>query len=302
MSTEFEEKRLQIIFDGELNEVDAQTFIGSLENITTIIYELNREVNKEFSTNFQVKVKIKAFSPGSFVLHLGILSQISEIAQELFTAGHIQSAAHIVAILTGILGLKKILKGKKPQKVTKAPENKVIVEGDDNKHITIDNRVFNIYMNNGSINEALDKNFSILDSDKQIKGFKIAEEESPVFVADKEDFKGLSHQNELLESDKRTIIDEAANLNVFKLVFDPKYKWQFYYEGNKISAHINDRNFFQSINEGERFSKGDTLICELEIIKEFNMTVNTFVNKDYVVKRVLRHEPRNPQTDFDFEK
>ena len=89
-------------------------------------------------------------------------------------------------------------------------------------------------------------------------------------------------------------------LNIVRLSFDKSQKWEFYYDGNKITAKINDVDFLLKIDSGETFAKGDSLEVELEILQEFDQTVNTYVNKSYKINRIIRHIPRPPQGKLDF--
>jgi len=84
--------------------------------------------------------------------------------------------------------------------------------------------------------------------------------------------------------------------------FNRNQKWEFYFEGNKISAKItDDTEFLKRIDSGEQFAKGDSLEVEIEIRQEFDKSVNTFVNKSYKINRVIRHIPRPPQSRLELE-
>lgn len=106
-----------------------------------------------------------------------------------------------------------------------------------------------------------------------------------------------------MEDKTDNIVEKAAMLNIVRLSFDKNQKWEFYYEGNKISAKISeDDDFLKRIDNGEQFAKGDSLEVVLEIRQEFDKSVNTFVNKAYKVLRIIDHIPRPSQSKMDFEK
>jgi len=113
----------------------------------------------------------------------------------------------------------------------------------------------------------------------------------------------MSVRNLIIEENQRIIL-EIASLNIFKVVFEENYVWEFYYKGNKIKAQILDKNFFSKIDNGESFAKGDILKVELQINQIYEPTVKTFINKSYKINRVIQHEPRGEQqklrldTDF----
>ena len=95
----------------------------------------------------------------------------------------------------------------------------------------------------------------------------------------------------------KKIITQPATLNIFKLVWDNKRKWEFYWRGDKISAKIIDETFFKNIDKGEQFAKGDLLEVELQITQIFDKSVNTFINDNnsYQIAKVIHHIPRPTQ-------
>lgn len=295
-----DQTELKLKFEGKPNQVDATTLINSLSQITSVIQEINFELNSEFSDNKQVEIKVNAFAPGSFVIDLQLLSGITEFTNQLLSSANIQTTAQILTILTGLLGLKKFLKGKKAKTVKKSGEQ-VTVEANDNNTIVVDKRTFNIYSSNTNINESISKNFECLNSDSSIEGFKISDKSDvPILDIPKSDFDSLASKNEIFEEESKSKIIHDAKLIVFKIVFDEKYKWQFYYKGIKISASVSDKSFFKIIDEGKKFSKGDILVCELQINQLYDKTVNAYVNKSYEINRVTQHTPRPEQQKFEF--
>ena len=87
-------------------------------------------------------------------------------------------------------------------------------------------------------------------------------------------------------------------MTIFKVVFEKGYKWQFYYQGNKISAVIKDESFFSQIDEGAKFSKGDKLIANIEIKQVFDKTIQAYVNKEYSVIKIKQRIPRDEQLEL----
>ena len=103
---------------------------------------------------------------------------------------------------------------------------------------------------------------------------------------------------EVTEGEKKII--EAASVNIVRLSFEESLKWDFYYKGNKISAKIADPKFYDLIDQGEQFAKGDILEVDLQINQIFDASVNTFINKSYQINRILRHIKRNEQQKLNF--
>lgn len=64
----------------------------------------------------------------------------------------------------------------------------------------------------------------------------------------------------------------------------------FNFKGNKISAKINDIEFYKRVDKGESFAKGDVLEVELEVKQILKVHINTFINKSYKIRRIINHE------------
>jgi len=143
-------------------------------------------------------------------------------------------------------------------------------------------------------------NFSrpALNADDAIKGLEIYDQDHKrLCKVERESFEYMSLPAPLPESDTR-IKPEEAILTIFKVIFEKGYKWQFYYQGNKISATINDESFFDQIDRGAKFSKGDKLIANIEIKQVFDKTIQAYINKEYSVVMIKKRIPRDEQLDI----
>ncbi len=281
-------RRLQIKYNSEFHQINVKTLLNSLFNITGILEEINQELNIECNTYRKINMNIKAFPKGSFNVDLDIINAVSQAA-DFFSHADIHTAQSIVQILIDLLRLKKLLRGKKPKEVEEK-DDKITIKNDDNAKITVDQRTFNIYANNVTVNASINKNFENLANDDEISGLEIGDEKSTQQIdIDGSDFNSLSSENELLEENTKEIIIKEARCTIIKIVFEENRKWQFYYEGNKISAYVNDEHFMKQVEKGENFSKGDVLICKLKIHQLFDESVNTFINRDYEIIEVLDH-------------
>lgn len=287
----------KIRFDGQLHQVEANTLISSLVSISTILQETNAEVNKDSKVN----IKIKALSEGSFCVNwvYDFVAMAAVVATPLLPQA-ISTTSDLLTILVSFLDLKKHLKGEEP-KTIKEHDESIEIENNSGKIIFINKPVYNLYTKNPKIQDAISSNFSTLQEDPTIESFEVLDaNEHPLHVATKEDFSGMAMKTSVLEKGTR-VITEVATLHVFKLVFDPKYKWEFYYKGNKISAYVTDDSFFSTVDSGEEFAKGDTLIVELQIEQVFDPSVNTYVNRNYQVLTVKEYIPRSKQQTLDLD-
>lgn len=283
--------QLRIKFDGDSQDINLITFSKTLENINTMLIEINKEQNKITGLNRKVDVRIKAISPGSFQVTIDI---IQELVDSLLTTENVTYAASIVTILTGIFGIRKFLLGKKPKSIKNLNES-IEIENNKGEITIIDHPTYNIYQTNTTVNDSLSEIYSTLSQDPRVEAFKFFDKtERPVFQSDKTEFETCSEVLEAQNDEKKVAI-ELTSLNINKICFEKDYKWQFYYKGYKITAAIKDEDFFKRINDGEPFAKGDSLEVELKIIKEFSDEYNTYINRTYEIIKVIRHIPRSTQ-------
>ncbi len=290
------ESDFKIKFDGQQNQVDAQILISSLIHTTTVIQELNKNLN----TGKNIEIKVKALEKGSFLIHLELIESMMDSVLNFLNKENIIFASAIISGLVGLIEIKKHLKGKKPKDL-KADGSNVIIINENNNVLNISSTIFSIYENNPTINDAISQNFDIIDNDPAISAFEITnKDEVPYVRIEREDFKDLSIKSEFIDKNSKNFI-ELTRLNIVRVSFEENLKWDFYYRGNKISARISDPKFYELIDKGESFAKGDTLEVELQINQIFEDSVNTFINKSYQVNRILNHFKRDEQIKMNFE-
>lgn len=285
---------LKIKFDGQTHQIEANTLINSLLHFNTIV----QEINKELKTDKTISIKINALPEGSFLVHFtleayGWLKQ----AQELFSGKAASSIANIIAYLTAIYSVARFLGGKKAKTIENKGETTIITNQNGDTMI-IENLAINIYLNNKKIQESLNQEMSVLDADPNVTGFEMLNKnDEPIIQIERKDFASMAGNMLYIEESTDRIINKVAMLNIVRLSFDRNQKWEFYYEGNKISAKINeDDEFLKRIDSGEQFAKGDSLEVEIEIRQEFDNSVNTYINKIYKINKIINHIPRPPQS------
>lgn len=297
METEkIKDNDFKIKFDGQQHQVDANVLISSLIHTTTIV----QEVNKYLNSGKRIDIKVKALEKGSFLCHIELVETTLDTLKNLITKDNIEVGAAIIGSLVGLIELKKFLKGKKAKEVKQAGD-KTIITNDEGKVLIIENATFNIYEHSPIVKDALTQNFDVLNNDPAITGFEITDKNEKPFVRiDKSEFVDMAQKSEEIEEGERTII-EAATINILRLSFEENLKWDFYYRGIKISAKIADPTFYELIDKGEAFAKGDILEVELQINQKFDETVNTFITKSYQVNKIIRHLSRNEQQKINFQ-
>lgn len=287
----------KIKFDGQQHQVDANVLISSLIHTSTIIQEVNRYLN----SGKKIEIKVKALEKGSFLCHIELVETTVDALKNLLTKENIEVGAAIIGTVVGLIEVKKFLKGRKAKEVKQKGDKTEIINKNGNVLI-IENATFNIYEHSPVVKDALAQNFDALKNDPAITGFEITDKnEKPLVVVDRSEFDDLSQKSEEIEEGERKLI-EAATVNIVRVSFEESLKWDFYYRGIKISAKIADPSFYELIDKGEAFAKGDVLEIELQINQKFEESVNTFVTKSYQVNRIIRHLARNEQQKINFKR
>ena len=171
----------------------------------------------------------------------------------------------------------------------------------NNIQINVTKEVYDIYTSNSTVDRSMKKAFEAIESDEQVTGIEILNEQKQSLVAvAREDFDNLSMDNTFLE--EVTEVSNISNqaLTLLKVVFDKGYKWQFYLESRKINASIKDADFMDRVTNGEQFAKGDVLIVDLEIRKVLDKSIDIYIEKDFSITKVNKHIARAQQARLDF--
>ena len=286
---------LKIKFDGQTHQIEANTLINSLLHFTAIV----QEINAELKTDRKIDIKINALPEGSFLVHFTLEAMtLLEQATKIFSNPTNSAAANIISELGLVYGIYRFLGGK-PIKSKKVIGNQVTIENEKGDTIITNNITINIFENK-NVQKSLSQEFATLENDPNVTGFEIIDSNNvPIVQIPRIEFSDLAaSETNGVVSENENIVYKNGTLNILRLSFDKGQKWDFYYEGNKITAKINDVDFLIKIDSGESFSKGDSLEVELEILQEFDQTVNTFVNKSYKINRIIKHIPRPQQSNL----
>lgn len=281
-------KRMQIVFEGQSGQVDANTLINVLLHYQTVITEANKELGGGART---IELKVNAIEKGSFVIDVSL---VESVVKQLFSGDAMNYIAALCTVVGGVYGAYKVLKGK-PAK-TEADKEAISISG--NKNITVyEKTIVNVY-NQQIVREAISKSIETADADASVEGLKVdSGDSSPVEFA-KDQFKeymydGFDEENAIPEEQIETV---DALLTIIALNFEPGSRWQFLYNGFKIQMLVKDDALMKKIDEGERFGKGDAIRVKMKIIKRYNPTYKAYENKSYRIVEFFEHveAPKQP--------
>ena len=287
-----ETEALTIKFNGQSHQVDVQTFVYSVLNFATVVKEANSK-----SGGNPLNINIKAPEKGSLLVHL-----VTETVNNPTLLNCTKLLSGVIVIVGGLYKVHQFISGKKVKEVT-AKSGETTITLDDGSTLTIAENVYNIYSGTPAIPDAISKTFSVLSDDPAVTSFEVLRNGNEKIVeVPKSDYARMAIKQQVELSNSR-ITEEAANLYIYKVVFEKTdRKWEFYHAGNKISANILDEDFFKAIDSGEAFAKGDQLKVDLQITKALDDSIGIYVNQSYAVIKVYEHIKRSEPLELPFDK
>lgn len=277
---------------GGKNDINATTYGALLVN-TVVLLE---ETNKELKTNAHLDIRVKSQRKGSFLVDIGIEPAVLTAIVPLLTVENIKTvkevASSIIDTASKVLGFWKELKGEKPKEIEYKGETVIIITGDNNK-LNIDKSVFNLALTNKRSQDAVTNTFKALREDAAVTDYALIDEKKEtLFLAEKSEFPQLIKTLPVdIEETRKKIV--TAILRVVRPSFDKALKSDYLFQGNRITANNTDESFWEGIEQGDRFGKGDVLKATLEIGQEFNKSYNDYENKNYTILKVESHVGRD---------
>lgn len=293
---------MQIKFGGQTNQIEANTLINSLIHFTEVVREVHNGITKELEVDKTVEISINATMPGSFIMDLAIATKdnIQDVST-LFTKDNIKLASDIVKSVGQVYGIAKFLRGKKPKSVEKREDSTCRIENNNGDIYNFDLRGANIYLDNPQIRNAISQQFDTLGDDTNVTGFDLLDAKGePLFESDKNDMYDIGSPDAEEVSRTGRTKSLKTTLRIVALSWELRKKWDFIYDGRRISAKIKDDTFAELIKKGEPFAMGDALEVEMNVVQEKDDSFNAFVDKSYTIVRIIQHLRRSEQRDLGF--
>lgn len=283
---------LNIKFEGQEHQIDANTLINTLTHYNLILNEINNVLGEGEK---KIELKINALEKGSFIVDISV---IGTWIQGIFSKENCEYAAGIVTVFGGIFTVYKHFRGRPINKNDEKVINNYFFGNVDKSKVT------NIY-NNTITREAISKSIETINEDESVEAINLSINNypEPTVTIVREEFPSLIYDDfdKEIETENIKHVIEEAELYIMVVSFDPKTKWRFLYNGIKLPAmSMKDSNLQSKIDAGLRFAKGDAIKVLLEITKEFDKSLNAFVNKKYRILEVIEHivRPSMSQTSF----
>lgn len=276
-------------YGGDLHQVDAYTFANSLLAICAALEEINNVVNPAF----EIDIKVDAIGPGSFRPRIRLKPKT---VKAVFTWG----AEKLVAPLLIALVVAKVSKHEPSIEI----RDSVVVVVGDHSTVTLPREAFaplQTLRKSPALNTQLSRTFEVLDADSAITNFGIARElDAPTLDIEvpRADFPVLATVPIVPSAvEGRKVVTSPASVVVIRAIFEKSArKWQFAWNGIRISAPITDESFFEKLRSREiRLAWGDTLEVDLRIVQVLDPETAVYLNESYEIVAVRSHLPAPTQ-------
>lgn len=273
--------------------MDVRDLAPALLAVGQLFDAANTTLNGEGS---QIRVKVKATSPGSFHIDLELVQSFLTNVLQVFATQTPTGAANLLGIVLGgstigvmgtnsLVWLVKRMKGKPPDKVVKTDPNTIALTI-DGETFTVPLELMRLYQS-VAVRDALQKvveeplnkegieEFEVLNRDRQVVE-RVSKPEAEYFA------KPDLPDETLVETVRRSAF------SIVSLAFKEDNKWRLYDGNTTISASVEDEDFLRQIDQNAQFSKGDILLCDVRITQK---NTRTGLKTEYVVERVVQHIP-----------
>lgn len=279
-------KRLLIKYGSQVTDIDANTLIVSLMSITEAIGDINSYLNSTEGMDRKINMRINGVDTGSFVLDVTIIQSLGESLMALWmSSGGVVS---IVELLANIIQIVSFLRGKEPKKVDRGQEG-VQITNYYNECKMISVQQLNVYMGCSKAREAIAKNNEILADDVAVTDFSISDEQQELVRYDKAAMTEAIKSPELVDSEGVRWETDEAWVTAIRLSYNSMHKWTFVYRGISITARIEDRGFWERVDNNEAFCKGDIFKVRLRIKQIRDYEAKAWFNKEYSIVEVTEH-------------
>lgn len=278
-------EEILLYFNIEGQGLDAQTFGNALLTFD----ELYRAINAIVNPGNEIEVDFISSDQGSI---RAILRAVKKDAKTLL---HAPITMIVFPILISII-VNKITSDSVKIVVN---DNSYVVEYGSEKIILPRETSKTVERVDGDANvrRTVRKFFSVVESDPTVKSVDFRSPKvpsQPIVPITRDQFAFLRELPELsfpeLPKHREQPYFRVPVVVLTAVLEKSKRKWQFLWNGHKISADIRDEGFFEKLATHEyEFGQGDTLFVDLIAEQELNTFVGAYENKSFYISKVHKH-------------
>ncbi|MCM8737197.1 hypothetical protein M5E06_24060 [Azospirillum sp. A1-3] len=302
MADEMSRATLRVAFDGPAihdGTMDVRDLAPSLLAIGQLCEEANRVLNGE---RIQATVLVRSdFRKGSFEVNLDLVQSLISQMRSFLTGEDATAAANLLALLggasggtTGLIGVIKWLRGRRPKRLVSLESGRVRLELDDSS-IETAREVIDLYRDLGVRKAAADVIRPLENPGIELIEFSPNPESTE--VVEKSDAPSFAAP----EPEEEQIINEERKsaFTIVSVSFKDGNKWRLYDGQNTINVTMADEKFISRVNQNDVvFAKGDILVCRV-LMEQWR--VKDGLRTEYTVLEVVEHRSAARQLPLQFD-
>jgi hypothetical protein len=293
----FDDDGFVLHFGGRTHEVDALTFGNALVSIAEVVRAINQEVNPGFA----LEIAIDAVGPGSFRARL---KTAKKTLKNLFSGSVPRDI--IIGILSTLLW-EKVISPDTPPQITISDDSVIIQHGND--RIIVPREAYDAKRKveaSPAVNRHIARAMEVMENDPSVESFGIAtglRDPEPLLEFPRSTFPVIRQNAMPRPEEGSRYEDKNVVVSVHKAVFERSArKWEFIWNGFKISAPILDQTFFDRLEARKvAIKQGDAFRAVLRIHQTYDKMSGNWINDRYEIMTVgdlISRRPDQLSADF----
>jgi len=287
------EDEIVLYFGCQGSRINAYTLASALVSFADAAKAANSQINP----GYDIEIVVEALGNGSFKAKIRALYRSS---RNLFSKK--RAEAIILGILSALI-YDHTIAPNHDVKVEIKDDSVVIVQGE--KQIIVPRNVYEATKDlkrDPEVKRAVSSFFRALDQDAAVESIGIStkmDAPPPELQVQRNNIHDAAMAPEEIVPNSRSV-PEQAEIQILKAILErSKRRWEFSWRGIRISAPVNDANFYDAFFAHRiKIAPGDTLEVKMLIHQVLDPDTGVYTNDDYEIVEVLNHIPRLTQPEL----
>jgi hypothetical protein len=276
-------------FGGERKKINVYTLASTLVSIADAVKEANNVLNP----GYDVEVLVEAFGEGSFRAKI---KTVFKGSRNIFSKDALKAVA--LSVLANFIYQHTL--SPDTQVVVNVSNEEVIIEQGDTK-IIVPRATYEATKEvekSERFKQSVSKIAKAIEKDENIDSFgftKNINDDIPDIEISRKQMSILSEPEEYAEPSRE--VYEQVNLFIKRAILErSKRKWEFIWQGFKISAPVLDEGFYNDFFAHKvKIAPGDQLEAKVKIYQIKDEDTGIYSNDRYEVVEVINHIPHIEQ-------